>query len=132
MTEYYDAYDLDDDGSIREVIARNQRKPGELVKSIKAYIEGLPTEPMFDLRLEIIKRTEDPVRATVILFKESGKYYTEEQWIIPDADQVSAGGGNNGDTTTPYCMKYSPDFHRVSNGPVLVPTQEPWGYPHLI
>jgi hypothetical protein len=57
--------------------------------------------------------------AHVLLFKPSGKYYTEEDWRIP-ADAIG-----------PYDMLHSPDFRRISNGPVLVETQEPWGYPHL-
>jgi hypothetical protein len=58
--------------------------------------------------------------ATVILFKPSGKYYTEEEWTIPDR------------AVGPYDMLYSPDFHRIDRGAVLVPTQEPWGFPHLL
>ena len=58
-------------------------------------------------------------KATVILFKESGKYYTEEEWTIPE------------NAIGPYDMKNSPDF-RDWGGPILVDTQEPWGYPHLI
>lgn len=57
--------------------------------------------------------------ATVILFKPSGKYYTEEAWRIP-ADAIG-----------PYDMERSPDFRRISGGAVLIDTQEPWGYPHL-
>jgi hypothetical protein len=59
------------------------------------------------------------MRARVILFKPSGKYYTEEEWEIP----IGAVG--------PFDMDASPDFRRISGGPVLVDTQEPWGYPHL-
>ena len=58
--------------------------------------------------------------ARVILFKSSGKYYTEEYWEIPDG------------AIGPWDMEYSPKFHRIAGGPVLVPTQEPWGFPHLI
>jgi len=28
-------------------------------------------------------------------------------------------------------MDESDDFRTISGGPVLIPTQEPWGYPHL-
>lgn len=59
------------------------------------------------------------MKATVILFRKSGKYYTEEKWSIP-ADAIG-----------PYDMKRSPDFRRIDGGPVLIDTQEPWGYPHL-
>lgn len=59
-------------------------------------------------------------RTTVILFKPSGKFYTEEEWEIP---AVSIG---------PWDMRQSPDFRRIAGGPVLIPTQEPWGYPHLL
>ena len=58
-------------------------------------------------------------KATVILFKLSGKYYTEEEWIIPP------------NAIGPYDMKKSINFRRIDGGAVLVDTQEPWGYPHL-
>ena len=59
-------------------------------------------------------------KAKVILFKPGGKYYTEEEWRIPEG------------AIGPYDMWGSPDFRRIDNGPVLVETQEPWGYPFLI
>ena len=65
-------------------------------------------------------RTGPLTYATVILFRRSGKYYTEEQWRIP----VDAIG--------PHDMMRSPTFHRIDGGPVLLETQEPWGYPHLL
>lgn len=58
-------------------------------------------------------------KAKVILFKPSGKYYTEEEWGVP-ADAIG-----------PYDMIRSPGFRRIDGGAVLVPDQEPWGYPHL-
>lgn len=83
--------------------------------------------------------------ARVILFKPSGKYYTEEEWEIPTAQQALstdlAGiklrlgipiSEIRADITTPFGMIYSKDFRRIKGGPVLVPAQEPWGYPHLL
>lgn len=61
-------------------------------------------------------------KVTVVLFKPSGKYYTEEEWEIPENDKYSF---------LPSCMKNSPNFRRISGGAVLVESQEPWGYPHL-
>jgi hypothetical protein len=58
------------------------------------------------------------VTATVILFKPSGKFYTEEQWRIPEG------------AIGPWDMERSPDFRRIARGPVLI-TGEPWGFPHL-
>jgi hypothetical protein len=58
--------------------------------------------------------------ARVELFKPSGKWYCDEQWEIP-ADAIG-----------PYDMSRSPDFRRINGGPVLIPTQEPWGFPHLL
>lgn len=58
-------------------------------------------------------------KARVILFRQGGKYYAEEYWEIPE------------DALGPYDMDRSPDFRRIGGGPVLVDTQEPWGYPHL-
>jgi|KBSSwiStaDraftv2_1062776.scaffolds.fasta_scaffold00340_23 hypothetical protein len=58
-------------------------------------------------------------KAKVILFKRSGKYYSEEEWEIPE------------NCIIPAYMDESDDFRTISGGPVLIPTQEPWGYPHL-
>jgi len=58
--------------------------------------------------------------AYVTLFKESGKYYTEEYWDIPE------------DAVGPWDLVRSKDFHRIGNGSVYVKSQEPWGFPHLI
>jgi hypothetical protein len=72
-------------------------------------------------------------KAKVILFKKGGKYYTEEEWEIPTREEVVERGGMGGDSVGPYCMKFSKDFRRIGgDGHVLVETQEPWGYPHLI
>lgn len=60
------------------------------------------------------------MKAKVVLFKETGKYYTEEEWEIPDG------------AIGPYDMRESVDFRRIGHGSVLVETQEPWGYPHLL
>jgi hypothetical protein len=61
-------------------------------------------------------------KVKVVLFKPSGKYYTEEEWEIPENDKYSF---------LPSCMKNSPNFRRISGGAVLIESQEPWGYPHL-
>jgi hypothetical protein len=58
--------------------------------------------------------------AKVILFRQSGKYYTQESWRIPEK------------ALGPWDMIRSPDFRRIADGPVYVETQEPWGYPHLL
>ena len=60
------------------------------------------------------------MKAKVTLFKPSGKYYTEEEWEIPP------------NAIGPYDMAESPDFRTIGHGPVLVETQEPWGYPDLL
>ena len=70
--------------------------------------------------VEEVAPEPEPAKAHVILFKASGKYYTEEQWRVP-ADAIG-----------PYDMRRSPDFRRIDNGAVLVVSQEPWGYPHLL
>ena len=65
--------------------------------------------------------------ATVTLFKDTGKYYTQEAWAVP----VHA--------ILPSDMEMSPDFHRISGGAVLVdtdaapecPEASNWGFPHL-
>jgi len=71
-------------------------------------------------------------KATVILFKPSGKYYTEERWEIPSREDAEARADYlPGDMLLPSVMWHSPDFRRIGGGAVLVETQEPWGYPHL-
>ena len=55
----------------------------------------------------------------VTLFKESGKFYTEEDWRVPE------------NAVGPYDMRRSEDFRRIGNGPVLIPESSPWGYPHI-
>jgi len=74
----------------------------------------------------------------VILFKPSGKYYTEEQWRIPEGEVIPIIDPNPNpeeprfrSVVGPYDMEFSPDFRRISGGHVLIPAQEPWGYPHL-
>lgn len=61
----------------------------------------------------------EPLKTPVTLFKPSGKYYTTEEWRVPD------------DAIGPYDMRNSPDFRRISGGPVLIDGGEPFGYPHL-
>ena len=58
-------------------------------------------------------------KAKVILFKRQGKYYTEEEWEIPE------------NCTIPAYMDESSNWHTINGGSVLVVSQEPWGYPHL-
>ena len=69
----------------------------------------------------------------VILFKPSGKYYTEEDWRIPEVvkDWSERRGDFERPAMGPYDMFQSPDFRRIDGGPALVETQEPWGFPHL-
>jgi len=74
------------------------------------------------------------MKATVIRFKESGKYYTEEEWEVPVVvhDFSPERGRYIREAIGPWDMIHSPDFRRIDDGKVLVVTQEPWGYPHLI
>ena len=70
--------------------------------------------------------------AQVVLFKPGGKYYTEEWWVIPDGVPSESESGRTRRTIGPYDMEYSPDWR--CPGPdwhVLIPTQEPWGFPFL-
>lgn len=57
--------------------------------------------------------------AEVILFKPSGKYYTTEEWRIPEG------------AIGPYDMNGSPDFRRISGAGAVLVTSQRWGYPHL-
>lgn len=67
----------------------------------------------------LVSHLPSPTHVDVILFKDSGKYYTEERWKIPE------------DAIGPYDMERSVDFRRIGGGAVLIPSQEPWGFPQL-
>lgn len=73
------------------------------------------------------------MKVKVILFRRSGKYYTEEEWEVPAEvpDSSEYRGDYVREALGPWDMIHSPDFHRIANGAVLVESQEPWGYPHL-
>lgn len=62
---------------------------------------------------------EKITRAKVELYKPNGRYYTEEEWLIPDG------------AIGPYDMINSPEFRRIDGGAVVISAQEPWGYPHI-
>lgn len=70
--------------------------------------------------------------AKVVLFKASGKYYTEELWRIPTEVPCDVRPGVMRPVIGPYDMRHSPDFRRIGGGAVLIESQEPWGYPHLL
>ena len=73
-------------------------------------------------------------RVKVILFRASGKYYTEEMWRIPTEVPVMEPINHEGQMRAPigpYDMIHSPDFRRIDGGAVLIESQEPWGFPHL-
>lgn len=72
-------------------------------------------------------------KARVVLFQRSGKYYTEEEWQVPDTvpDYSHARGHYVREVLIPADMIHSPDFHRIDGGPVLVHSAR-WGYPHLL
>lgn len=55
----------------------------------------------------------------VTLFKPSGKFYTSEDWRIPE------------EAIGPFDMDRSPDFRRIDGGAVLIDSYSPWGFPHL-
>ncbi len=66
---------------------------------------------------------------SVILFKESGKYYTSESWRAPENDGF----------LDPTDMLRSPDFRRIGNGKVLIESDareksgdRNWGFPHIL
>lgn len=66
------------------------------------------------------------------LFKPSGKYYTTEEWTVPEKVPYYTDLGWHGrEVIIPSDMRYSPDFRRIAGGAVLVDSQEPWGFPHL-
>lgn len=73
---------------------------------------------------------------TVQLFKESGKYYTSESWRIPRRIRTDHTGEEI-ELTLIEDVKDSPDFRRIGNGAVLVPSEpefdgdENFGFPVL-
>lgn len=112
-----------------------------LSRWLLSVVEGEPPAPERDVRAELAESFWDPSviaaarppgpepqaaeSASVILFKDTGKYYTTEEWRIPETTHDGYR------VTGPYDMIDSPDFRRINGGAVLVETQEPWGFPHL-
>lgn len=88
------------------------------------YAEENPAEPLME-KIES-RHPGCPVhqKATVVIFKPSGKYYTTERWTIPE------------NAIGPYDMDRAPEARRwLDKGAgwmALVETQEPWGFPHLL
>lgn len=72
------------------------------------------------------RRGEFPTRPVsqstveVHLFKPNGKYYTTEDWLIPD------------ESFGPHDMERSPDFRRIDGGAVYITNKSPWGFPTLL
>ena len=81
--------------------------------------------------VEEVAPEPESVKVNVVLFKASGKYYTEEPWRVPVTVPHVTLLGMTHPPTGPYDMRHSPDFRRIDGGAVLVESQEPWGYPHL-
>lgn len=61
-----------------------------------------------------------PATARVVRIKDSGKYYTEEEWRIPE------------NAFFPRSMANSPDARLENGGIYIVPAQYPWGYEEMI
>lgn len=84
-------------------------------------------------RIEAIRTGPTKGRVRVILFRRSGKYYTEEEWRLPDEvnDRSHDGIDYTRPPILPSDMDQSVDFRRIDGGPVLVESQEPWGHPWI-
>lgn len=94
----------------------------KLAKEARRIAERGDCEGVYAFMLSEVERLggPEPTHATVELYRASGKYYTEEPWRIPEG------------AIGPYDMRNSPDFRRIDNaGVVVVPAQEPWGFPHV-
>lgn len=89
--------------------------------------DGLSTIVELSADLGVAAQKAFTRTAAVTLFKDSGKYYTQETWKVP----VNA--------IVPSDMNMSPDFRRISGGAVLIEADAPaeftkaenWGFPHL-
>lgn len=72
-------------------------------------------------RIAKARATDDvPATARVVRIKDSGKYYTEESWRIPENAHY------------PRNMANSPDARLGDGGIYIVPAQYPWGYEEII
>lgn len=72
-------------------------------------------------RIATARATGDvPATARVVRIKGSEKYYTEEQWRIPE------------NAYYPRSMAESPDAHLDDRGIYIIPAQYPWGYEEII
>ena len=79
----------------------------------------LPSNVAADIDQALTEGLDTRPTAEVTLFKASGKYYTQEHWVIPKG------------AIGPYDMDRSPSWRRIDGGAVLVTGGEPFGYPHL-
>jgi hypothetical protein len=112
--------------TIRDLIDLAETTLANELADRQLTLEGL----LKGLRREVAAILDSPT-ASVVLFKPGGKYYTTEAWRIPPRVPSEIRPGRMRETTGPYDMEYSPDFHRIDGGAVLVESQEPWGYPFL-
>lgn len=119
----------------------DKAKGGEVLELVHAAETALNDEHadrqvILEALIDDVRRVFRPgpeQRVRVDLFKPSGKWYTEEDWRIPQwvHDHSPQRGAFKRRPIGPYDMAQSPDFRRIDGGPVLVPSQDPWGYPHL-
>ncbi|AOE44592.1 hypothetical protein SEA_JUMBO_84 [Gordonia phage Jumbo] len=99
---------------------KNTRASSKDIEDWNDFIQQDGVGKLIDIIESLVGRSDRKI--TVHLFKSSGKYYTEELWDLPIV----------GSHVSPDCMKDSPTFRRIGGtGAVLIPSQEPWGYPHL-
>jgi hypothetical protein len=100
-----------------------------MTELLRAALQAAP--PVTTVRTLALEAS--PRNATVVLFKPSGKYYTVEQWPVPlmVPDFSHERGHFTREVMGPHDMEHSKGFRRIDGGAVLVPEQEPWGYPHL-
>ena len=98
---------------------RDANYPEDKANQEAAYI--LMTAARDIQRIAKARATNDvPATARVVRIKDSGKYYTEEEWRIPE------------NAFFPRSMADSPDA-RLDDGSIyVVPAQYPWGYEEVI
>lgn len=99
---------------------------GEDWESSEGSAESITIEYVREIERRLIARggslDRHPIetgKARVVLFKPSGKWYTDGEWRIPKG------------AIGPWDMARSPDFRSIEGGSVLV-TDEQWGYPYLL
>lgn len=130
LTEHVKAFlagkgvDLND---IHEDYEIKIRGGNSTILTVTLYADDLFAEPT---RTTIRDASIATVKVT--LFSPGGYWGSEEEWRIPERVPQDTEGELWRNPIGPLDVVYSPDFHTIDGGPILVHSQKLGKYPYLI